>query len=165
MQDGGLLVYPGCIIWPSYSFCTFGKEGRKCKLYACQWLSHLHNEMPESLRLKHLFTWKTNLYGIHISLLHISTHLSLKARRLYSTVPPVPSPISILFSFQLNSLRDRGHQVFTAYAETLLPRELHSGRGMSREDANSHHAEAICMILVQNVNYLFNLCSEVDTTE
>lgn len=61
------------------------------------WLSYLHNEMPESLRLKHLFTWKTNLYGIHISLLHISTHLSLKARRLYST-KPLQSPAPFSFS-------------------------------------------------------------------
>lgn len=83
-QDGAFCLCTQDVIWPSYSLCTFGKGG-KCKLYAYQLLSHLHNEMPESLRLKHLFTWKTNLYGIHISLLHISTHLSLKARRLYST--------------------------------------------------------------------------------
>ena len=85
MRPGWQSVHPGCVLWPSYSLCTFGREGGKCKLHACQWLSHLHNEMPESLRLKHLFTWKTNLYGIRISLLHISTHLSLKARRLYLT--------------------------------------------------------------------------------
>ena len=92
-----LFVHPGHVIWSSYSLCTFGKEGGKCKWYACQWLSYLHNKMPQSLRLKHLFTWKTNLYGIHISLLHISTRLSLKARRLYST-KPLQSPPPFSFS-------------------------------------------------------------------
>lgn len=145
-QHGSLFVHPGCVSWPSYSLCTFGKEGGKCKLYACQWLSHLHNEMPESLRLKLLFTWKTNLYGIHISLLHISTHLSLKARRLYSTKSLQFLALFSFSGFQLNSLRDGGHQVFKTDAAPLLPREPHSERGTGWGDANSHHAKAICMI-------------------
>lgn len=55
--------------------------------------------------------------------------------------------------------------MFKTDAAILLPREHHSERGMGWEDPNSHHAKTICMILVQNVNYLFNLCSEVDTAE
>lgn len=55
--------------------------------------------------------------------------------------------------------------MFKTDAATLLPREPHSERGMGCKDANSHPAKTICMILVQNVNYLFNLFGEVDTTE
>lgn len=96
---------------------------------------------------------------------HLNTFVTQSQKALLDEVPSVPNPISILFSFQLISLRGGGHQVFTAYAINLLPGEPYSETELSWEDANSHHAKTICMILVQNVNYLFNLCTKVDAAE
>lgn len=55
--------------------------------------------------------------------------------------------------------------MFKTNAAALLPGEPHSERGMGWESPNPHHAKIICMIPVQNVNYLFNLCDEVDTAK
>lgn len=106
-----------------------------------------------------------SVWDTYFSSSHLNTFVTQSQKALLNKVPPVPGPIFILFSFQLNSLRDGGHQVFKTDAATLLPREPHSERGMGCKDANSHPAKTICMILVQNVNYLFNLFGEVDTTE
>lgn len=106
-----------------------------------------------------------SVWDMYFSPSHLNTFVTQSQKALLNKVPPVPGPISILFNFQLTSLKDGGHQVFKTDVATLLPRESHSERGMGGEDANSHYAKTICMIFVENVNYLFNLCGEVDTAE
>lgn len=106
-----------------------------------------------------------SVWDTYFSPSHLNTFVTQSQKARLNKVPPVPGPIFILFSFQLNSLRDGGHQVFKTDAAPWLPRDTHSERGMGCKDANAHHAKTIGMILAQNVNYLFNLFSEVDTAE
>lgn len=85
---------------------------------------------------------------------HHNTFVTQRQKTLLNESPLVPGPIFILLCFQLDSLRQGGHQVLETDATALLPREPHSDKGMGWDDPNSHHAKAICMIFVQNANYL-----------
>lgn len=95
-----------------------------------------------------------SVWDTYFSPSHLNTFVTQSQKILLDKVPPALGPIFILLSFQLNSLRDGGHQVFKTDVATVLPREIYSERGMGWKDPNSHHAKIICMILVQNVNYI-----------
>lgn len=110
--------------------------------------------------MKHKAVWDT-----YFCPSHLNTFVTQRQMTLLNKSPLVPGPIFILLCFQLDPLRYGGHQVLKRDATALLSREPHSEKGMGWEDPNAHRAKTICMILVQNANYLFNLCDGVDTAE
>lgn len=99
-----------------------------------------------------------SVWDTYFSPSHLNTFVTQSQKALLNEVPPVPGPIFILFNFQLNSMRNGGHQVLTTYAITLLPREPHSERGTGWEDAHSHHAKTVlydpsadCKLFIQSI--------------
>lgn len=71
-----------------------------------------------------------SVWNTYFSPSHLNTFVTQSQKALLDKVPEVPGPIFILFSLQLTSLRDGGHQVFKTDAAALLPREPHAERGL-----------------------------------
>jgi hypothetical protein len=141
----------------SFGQVTLSKFWQRKNHMQMAWVSrtsHLHNTMPERLRLTHACT-RTSCHGMHISFFHILTHLSLKARSA-SSAKSLPSPVFILFSSQINSLQDGGCQPFQTCHFQHEP-WLYCLEG-ALGHACSHLAQSICTICAQNVNNLVHVC-------
>lgn len=88
--------------------------------------SHLHNKIPESLWLhRHLHEKQITVGCMFLSFLSQHTCHSKPEAQL-CRVPAISSPISTLFSSQINSLQNRGYQEFQTCVMPLLPGEISS---------------------------------------
>lgn len=88
--------------------------------------SHLHNKIPESLWLHtHLHEKQITVGCMFLSF--TSQHIChSKPEAQLCRVPAISSPISTLFSSQMNSLQNRGYQEFQTCVMPLLPGEISS---------------------------------------
>lgn len=125
--------------------------------------SHLHNKIPESLWLHRHLHEKQITVGCMFLCFPSQHTCHSKPDAQLCRVPAISSPISTLFSSQINSLQNRGYQEFQTCVMPLLPGEISSETDELRKCIYDHHTQSACTLHAQNVNHLINVHSDIDT--